>query len=88
MPIESQGIITRDNVSVDVSAAAFYKVVDATKSVITIGNVEAAIDQIAQTTLRKVVGQHTLGELLAGQIASTSTSGRSLIARPRTGVSS
>jgi regulator of protease activity HflC (stomatin/prohibitin superfamily) len=65
MPIQSQGIITRDNVSVDVSAVAYYRVVDATKSVIAIENVEAAINQIAQTTLRKVVGQHTLDEMLA-----------------------
>src|SRR5665213_247534 len=65
MPIQSQGIITRDNVSVDVSAVAYYKVVDATKSVIAIESVVAAIDQIAQTTLRKVVGQHTLDETLS-----------------------
>jgi regulator of protease activity HflC (stomatin/prohibitin superfamily) len=65
MPIQSQGIITRDNVSVDVSAVAYYRVVDAVKSVIAIENVRAAIDQIAQTTLRKVVGQHTLDETLS-----------------------
>ncbi len=65
MPIQSQGIITRDNVSVDVSAVAYYKVVDAIKSVLAIENVRAAIDQIAQTTLRKVVGQHTLDQTLA-----------------------
>src|SRR5487761_255760 len=65
MPIQSQGIITRDNVSVDVSAVAYYKIVDATKSVIAIESVVAAIDQIAQTTLRKVVGQHTLDETLS-----------------------
>jgi regulator of protease activity HflC (stomatin/prohibitin superfamily) len=65
MPIESQGIITRDNVSVDVSAVAYYQVVDAVKSVVAIENVAAAINQIAQTTLRKVVGQHTLDETLA-----------------------
>jgi len=65
MPIQSQGIITRDNVSVDVSAVAYYRVVDATKSVVAIESVVAAIDQIAQTTLRKVVGQHTLDEMLA-----------------------
>ncbi|OFE18443.1 band 7 domain-containing protein [Humibacillus sp. DSM 29435] len=65
MPIQSQGIITRDNVSVDVSAVAYFKVVDAEKSVIAIENVYAAIDQIAQTTLRKVVGQHTLDETLS-----------------------
>ena len=65
MPIQSQGIITRDNVSIGVSAVAYYQVVDATKSVVAIENVAAAINQIAQTTLRKVVGQHTLDETLA-----------------------
>jgi regulator of protease activity HflC (stomatin/prohibitin superfamily) len=65
MPIQSQGIITRDNVSVDVSAVAYYRVIDAVKSVVAIENVRAAIDQIAQTTLRKVVGQHTLDETLS-----------------------
>ena len=65
MPIQSQGIITRDNVSVDVSAVAYFRVVDATKAVVAIENVYAAIDQIAQTTLRKEVGQHTLDETLS-----------------------
>jgi regulator of protease activity HflC (stomatin/prohibitin superfamily) len=65
MPIQSQGIITRDNVSVDVSAVAYYRVIDAVKSVLAIENVGAAINQIAQTTLRKVVGQHTLDQTLA-----------------------
>ncbi len=65
MPIQSQGIITRDNVSVDVSAVAYFKVVDAVKSVVAIENVYSAIDQIAQTTLRKVVGQHTLDQTLS-----------------------
>jgi regulator of protease activity HflC (stomatin/prohibitin superfamily) len=65
MPIQSQGIITRDNVSVDVSAVAYFRVVDAVKSVVAIENVNAAISQIAQTTLRKVVGQHTLDETLS-----------------------
>ncbi len=65
MPIQSQGIITKDNVSVDVAAVAYYRVIDAVKSVVAIENVSAAIDQIAQTTLRKVVGQHTLDETLA-----------------------
>jgi regulator of protease activity HflC (stomatin/prohibitin superfamily) len=65
MPIQSQGIITRDNVSVDVSAVAYFRVVDAVKSVLAIENVHAAINQIAQTTLRKVVGQHTLDQTLS-----------------------
>ena len=65
MPIQSQGIITRDNVSVGVSAVAYYRVVDSVKSVIAIESVSSAIEQIAQTTLRKVVGQHALDETLA-----------------------
>jgi regulator of protease activity HflC (stomatin/prohibitin superfamily) len=65
MPIQSQGIITRDNVSVDVSAVAYYRVEDAVRSVVAIENVAAAIDQIAQTTLRAVVGRHTLDETLS-----------------------
>jgi len=65
MPIQSQGIITRDNVSVDVSAVAYYKVDNAVRAVVAIENVRAAIDQIAQTTLRKVVGQHTLDQTLS-----------------------
>jgi regulator of protease activity HflC (stomatin/prohibitin superfamily) len=65
MPIQSQGIITKDNVSVDVSAVAYFRVVDAVKSVVAIESVSAAIDQIAQTTLRKVVGQHSLDQTLS-----------------------
>ena len=65
MPIQSQGIITHDNVSIDVSAVAYYRVTDAARSVVAIENVAAAINQIAQTTLRKVVGQHTLDQTLS-----------------------
>ena len=65
LPIQSQGIITKDNVSVDVSAVAYYRVVDPVAAVVAIENVEAAIDQIAQTTLRAVVGRHTLDETLS-----------------------
>lgn len=65
MPIQSQGIITRDNVSIDVSAVAYYRVDDAVRSVVAIENVAAAINQIAQTTLRAVVGRHSLDETLS-----------------------
>lgn len=65
MPIQSQGIITRDNVSVDIAAVAYYQVVDATRSLVAIENLQDAIGQIAQTTLRSVVGQHTLDETLS-----------------------
>ena len=65
MPIQSQGIITKDNVSVGISAVAYFRVIDAVKSVVAIENVYCAIDQIAQTTLRKVVGKHTLDDMLS-----------------------
>lgn len=65
MPIQSQGIITRDNVSIDVAGVAYYHVTDAEKAVLAIENVAVAVDQIAQTTLRNVVGQHTLDQALA-----------------------
>jgi len=65
MPVQSQGIITKDNVSVDISAVAYYRIVDAKTSVLSVEDVAAAISQIAQTTLRKVVGQHSLDEILS-----------------------
>jgi regulator of protease activity HflC (stomatin/prohibitin superfamily) len=65
MPIESQGIITRDNVSIDVSAVAYYRVADPIRAVIAIESVAEAINQIAQTTLRAVVGRHTLDQTLS-----------------------
>jgi regulator of protease activity HflC (stomatin/prohibitin superfamily) len=65
LPIQSQGIITKDNVSIDVSAVAYYRVEDPIRSVVAIENVGAAIGQIAQTTLRAVVGRHTLDETLS-----------------------
>ena len=85
MPIQSQGIITRDNVSVDVSAVAYFRVVDAVKSVVAIENVRAAIDQIAQTTLRKVVGQHTWIRRCPRPTRSTWTSARSSTSPPSPG---
>ena len=65
LPIQSQGIITRDNVSVDVAAVAYFRVVDPVRSVVAIENVQSAIGEFAQTALRKVIGQHTLDEALA-----------------------
>jgi regulator of protease activity HflC (stomatin/prohibitin superfamily) len=65
LPIQSQGIITKDNVSIDVSAVAYYRVEDPIRSVVAIENVQSAISQIAQTTLRAVVGRHTLDETLS-----------------------
>jgi regulator of protease activity HflC (stomatin/prohibitin superfamily) len=65
LPIESQKIITKDNVSIDVAAVAYYQVDDPTKSVVAIENIASAIYQIAQTTVRNVVGQSQLDEVLS-----------------------
>ncbi len=65
LPIESQKIITKDNVSIDVSAVAYYQVTDPIKSVVEIQNVVSATYQIAQTTVRNIVGQSALDEVLS-----------------------
>ena len=65
MPIPPQKIITKDNVSVDVSAVAYYQIVDAVKSIIAIENVMAAINQISQTSVRNIVGKFQLDEILS-----------------------
>jgi regulator of protease activity HflC (stomatin/prohibitin superfamily) len=65
LPVQSQKIITQDNVSIDVSAVAYYRVNDATKSLVEIQNVVQAISQIAQTTVRNIVGQSMLDEVLS-----------------------
>ena len=65
MEIPAQKIITKDNVSIDIAAVAYYKIVDPKKSVVAIENVYAASNQISQTTVRNVVGQFTLDQLLS-----------------------
>lgn len=65
MGIPSQKIITKDNVSIDIAAVAYYHIVDPKKSVVSIENVYYAVNQISQTTVRNVIGQFTLDQLLA-----------------------
>lgn len=65
LPIPPQKIITKDNVSVDISAVAYFKIVDAVKSIVAIQDVYVAIDQIAQTSLRNIVGKFQLDEILS-----------------------
>lgn len=65
MPVPSQKIITKDNVSIDVAAVAYYHVVNVTKAVIAIASVDSAVNQIAQTTVRNIVGQFMLDEILS-----------------------
>ena len=68
LPIPPQKIITKDNVSVDISAVAYFKVVDAVKSIIAIQDIHSAIDQIAQTSLRNIVGKFQLDEILSERV--------------------
>ena len=65
MPIQSQALVTRDHLSVDVSAVSYYRVVDATKPVVALENIKEPLNEIARTTLRQVIGQHTLDDVLA-----------------------
>jgi regulator of protease activity HflC (stomatin/prohibitin superfamily) len=65
MQIPSQKIITKDNVSIDIAAVAYYRIVDPEKAVIAIENVYEAINQISQTTVRNVVGRFSLDQLLS-----------------------
>ena len=65
LDVPSQDVISRDNVSVKVNAVVFFRVVDAQKSIIQVENFLAATNQLAQTTLRAVLGKHELDEMLA-----------------------
>jgi regulator of protease activity HflC (stomatin/prohibitin superfamily) len=65
MDVPSQDVISRDNVSVKVSAVVYFRVVDPQKSIIQVENFLAATGQFAQTTLRSVLGKHELDEMLA-----------------------
>lgn len=65
LPVDSQKIITKDNVSIDVAAVIYYQITDPIKAVVEIQNVVAATYQIAQTTVRNVIGQSSLDDVLS-----------------------
>lgn len=65
MEIPAQKIITKDNVSIDIAAVAYCHIVDPQKSVIAVEDVYGAVNQISQTTVRNVVGQFTLDQVLS-----------------------
>ena len=65
MDVPSQDVITKDNVSVAVNAVLYFRAVDPQRAVINVEDYMAATSQLAQTTLRSVLGQHDLDELLA-----------------------
>jgi regulator of protease activity HflC (stomatin/prohibitin superfamily) len=63
--IPPQEVITKDNVPVRVNAVAYFRIIDPEKAIVQVENFMVATSQIAQTTLRSVLGQHVLDELLA-----------------------
>jgi regulator of protease activity HflC (stomatin/prohibitin superfamily) len=65
MDVPSQDVISRDNVSVKVNAVVYFRVIDPEKCIIQVEDYLAATSQLAQTTLRSVLGQHELDEMLA-----------------------
>ncbi|HEY5568659.1 MAG TPA: slipin family protein [Gammaproteobacteria bacterium] len=65
MDVPTQDVISRDNVSVKVSAVIYFRVIDPEKAIIQIENRVEATSQLAQTTLRSVLGQHELDDILA-----------------------
>jgi regulator of protease activity HflC (stomatin/prohibitin superfamily) len=65
LDVPPQDVISRDNVSVRVNAVIYFRVIDPEKAVIQVEHFEAATSQLAQTTLRSVVGQHDLDQMLA-----------------------
>ncbi|HPF57415.1 MAG TPA: slipin family protein [Candidatus Competibacteraceae bacterium] len=67
MDVPSQDVISRDNVSVKVNAVIYFRVIEPERAVIQVEDYFAATSQLAQTTLRSVLGQHELDEMLAGR---------------------
>jgi regulator of protease activity HflC (stomatin/prohibitin superfamily) len=65
LDVPPQDVISKDNVSVKVSAVLYYRVIDAEKAIIQVEHFDHATNQLAQTTLRSIVGQHDLDEMLA-----------------------
>jgi regulator of protease activity HflC (stomatin/prohibitin superfamily) len=65
LDVPSQDVITRDNVSVKVNAVVYFRIVDPQKSIIEVQNYMMATSQLAQTTLRSVLGKHELDEMLS-----------------------
>ena len=67
MDVPSQDVISRDNVSVKVNAVLYFRVINPERAIIQVEDYDAATSQLAQTTLRSVLGQHELDEMLASR---------------------
>ena len=63
--VPSQDVISRDNVSVNVNAVIYFRIIDPERAIINVANYASAVSQLAQTTLRSVLGKHELDEMLA-----------------------
>jgi regulator of protease activity HflC (stomatin/prohibitin superfamily) len=85
--VPPQDVISRDNVSVKVSAVIYFRVVDAERAIIQVSNYLAATSQLAQTTLRWVLGKHDLDQMLAERDKLNATSRTSSTSRPKAGAS-
>jgi regulator of protease activity HflC (stomatin/prohibitin superfamily) len=65
MDVPEQDVISRDNVSVKVNAVIYFRVIDPERAIIQVDNYDVATSQLAQTTLRSVLGQHELDDMLS-----------------------
>lgn len=63
--LESQSVITKDNISLGVSAVAYFKIADANKTIVEVQDVNSAVDQLAQTILRNIIGQFEFDDILS-----------------------
>ena len=88
LDVPPQDIITRDNVSVKVNAVVYFRVIDPSRAIVEVENFLYATSQLAQTTLRSVLGQAELDDLLAAaRAAEPASCSASSITRPSRGAS-
>ena len=87
MDVPPQDIITRDNVSVKVNAVVYFRVIDPRKAIVEVESYHYATSQLAQTTLRSVLGQVELDDLLSERERLNSSCSRSSISTPSRGAS-
>jgi regulator of protease activity HflC (stomatin/prohibitin superfamily) len=87
LDVPTQDVISRDNVSVKVNAVIYFRIVDPEKAIIQVANPFEATSQLAQTTLRSVLGQHELDEMLSQREKLNVDIQRSSTTRPTPGAS-
>ncbi len=85
LDVPTQDVISRDNVSVKVNAVVYYRVLDAQKAIIQVEDYHSATSQLAQTTLRAVLGKHELDDMLAERERLNSDISRCSMRRPMPG---